>query len=168
MIGCVRRFFLSETGMRKPSFSIVYVPGLLAWGDARSAGPDFSPMRNRGKNRQRRGLPPPLESTPPVLVVPASLYRQPLARWGHIDGLAILWGVHPLGARWYSYRQGLTLVCSCSQLPIARLPAERSQAGKPASSNGRGTATKSVAAPLAHFTRSFFTSVSSGVTYTVL
>ena len=27
------------------------------WG--RSAGPDFSAMRNRGKNRQRRGLPPP-------------------------------------------------------------------------------------------------------------
>ena len=33
----------------------------------RSAGPDFSPMRNRGKNRQRRGLPPPCGIHPAVL-----------------------------------------------------------------------------------------------------
>ena len=60
-----------------------------------------------------------VESTPLVLAAPASLYRRPLTWWGHIDGLAILWVVHTLGARWYSYRQGLTLVCSCSQLPVA-------------------------------------------------
>ena len=29
--------------------------------------PDFSPMRNRGKNRQRRGLPPPCGIHPAVL-----------------------------------------------------------------------------------------------------
>ena len=51
----------------------------------RSAGPDFSPMRNRGKNRQRRGLPPPCGIHPAVLGVPASFSFQPLARWGHID-----------------------------------------------------------------------------------
>ena len=64
-----------------------------------------------------------VESTPLVLAAPASLYRRPLTWWGHIDGLAILWVVHTLGARWYSYRQGLTLVCSCSQLPVVWLPA---------------------------------------------
>ena len=53
----------------------------------RSAGPHFSPMRNGGKNRQRRGLPPPCGIHPAVLGVPASFSFQPLARWGHIDGL---------------------------------------------------------------------------------
>ena len=52
----------------------------------RSAGPDFSPMRNRGKNRQRRGLPPPCGIHPAVLGVPASSLFRPLARWSHIDG----------------------------------------------------------------------------------
>ena len=59
----------------------------------RSAGPDFSPMRNRGKNRQRRGLPPPCGIHPAVLGVPASFSFQPLARWGHIDSVEILWVV---------------------------------------------------------------------------
>src|SRR5699024_2237411 len=53
----------------------------------RSAGPHFSPMRNGGKNRQRRGLPPPCGIHPAVLGVPASFSFQPLARWGHIEGL---------------------------------------------------------------------------------
>ena len=54
----------------------------------RSAGPDFSPMRNRGKNRQRRGLPPPCGIHPAVLGVPASSLFRPLAWWGHIDDLS--------------------------------------------------------------------------------
>ena len=55
------------------------------WG--RSAGPDFSAMRNRGKNRQRRGLSPPCGIHPAVLGVPASSLFRPLAWWGHIDDL---------------------------------------------------------------------------------
>ena len=55
----------------------------------RSAGPDFSPMRNRGKNRQRRGLPPPCGIHPAVLGVPASPSFWPLPRWGHIDGVEL-------------------------------------------------------------------------------
>src|SRR5699024_9306170 len=38
----------------------------LAAGDA-PLMPDFSPMSNRGKNRQRRGLPPPCGIHPAVL-----------------------------------------------------------------------------------------------------
>ena len=47
------------------TFSLLLTPlsGLPA-GGTRSAGPNFSAMRNWGKNRQRRGLSPPLESTP--------------------------------------------------------------------------------------------------------
>ena len=56
------------------------------WG--RSAGPDFSAMRNRGKNRQRRGLSPPCGIHPAVLGVPASSLFRPLAWWGHIDDLS--------------------------------------------------------------------------------
>ena len=52
--------------------------------------PDFSPMRNRGKNRQRRGLPPPCGIHPAVLGIPASSSLWPLAWWGHIDGMAVL------------------------------------------------------------------------------
>ena len=62
-----------------------------------------------------------VESTPPVLGVPASLYRRPLARWGHIDGVRFLWVVPTSGGSWYFYCQGLTLVCSCSQLPVVWL-----------------------------------------------
>ncbi len=80
----------------------------------RSAGPDFSPMRNRGKNRQRRGLPPPCGIHPAVLGVPASFSFQPLARWGHIDGLSF-YGLYLLLCSACFYRQGLSLVCRCSQ-----------------------------------------------------
>ena len=92
------------------------------WG--RSAGPDFSPMRNRGKNRQRRGLPPPCgihprqrRGLPPpcgihpaVLGAPASFSFQPLAWWGHIDS---------------SPFYGLDLLlCSCILLPPGPYPGE--------------------------------------------
>ena len=56
----------------------------------RSAGPPFSAMRKRGKNRQRRGLPPPCGIHPAVRDVPAFSLFRPLARWGHIDGMEIL------------------------------------------------------------------------------
>ena len=55
----------------------------------RSAGPDFSPMRNRGKNRQRRGLPPPCGIHPAVLTVPACSSFRPLDGWGHMDGMEV-------------------------------------------------------------------------------
>ena len=55
----------------------------------RSAGPDFSPMRNRGKNRQRRGLPPPCGIHPAVLAVPACSSFRPLDGWGHMDGMEV-------------------------------------------------------------------------------
>ena len=69
----------------------------------RSAGPDFSPMRNRGKSRQRRGLPPPCGIHPAVRGVPAFSLFRPLAWWGHIDS---------------SPFYGLDLLlCSCVLLP---------------------------------------------------
>ena len=55
--------------------------------------PHFSPMRNGGKNRQRRGLPPPCGIHPAVLDVPAFSSLRPLARRGHIDGMDILQNV---------------------------------------------------------------------------
>ena len=58
-------------------------------GRGRSAGPDFSPMRNRGKNRQRRGLPPPCGIHPAVLAVPACSSFRPLDGWGHMDGMEV-------------------------------------------------------------------------------
>ena len=74
----------------------------------RSAGPPFSAMRKRGKNRQRRGLPPPCGIHPAVLGVPASFSFQPLARWGHIDGLPF-YGLY-------------LLLCSCVLLPPGPFP----------------------------------------------
>ena len=46
-------------------------------------------MRNRGKNRQRRGLPPPCGIHPAVLAVPACSYFRPLDGWGHMDGMEV-------------------------------------------------------------------------------
>ena len=56
----------------------------------RSAGPNFSAMRNWGKNRQRRGLPPPCGIHPAVLDAPAFSLFRPLAWWGHMDGVELL------------------------------------------------------------------------------
>ena len=76
----------------------------------RSAGPDFSPMRNRGKNRQRRGLPPPCGIHPAVLGFPAFSLFRPIAWWGHIDS---------------SPFYGLDLLlCSCVLLPPGPYPGE--------------------------------------------
>ena len=76
----------------------------------RSAGPDFSPMRNRGKNRQRRGLPPPCGIHPAVRGVPAFSLFRPIAWWGHIDS---------------SPFYGLDLLlCSCVLLPPGPYPGE--------------------------------------------
>ena len=90
------------------------------WG--RSAGPDFSAMRNRGKNRQRRGLSPPCGIHPAVLGVPASSLFRPLAWWGHIDDLSF-YGLYLLLCSCVLLLPGLTLACNCSQLPEAWLPA---------------------------------------------
>ena len=81
-----------------------------AW-QGRSAGPDFSPMRNRGKNRQRRGLPPPCGIHPAVLGVLASFSFQPWGRWGHIDGLPF-YGLY-------------LLLCSCVLLPPGPFPGQQ-------------------------------------------
>ena len=66
------RFFVQKRGEDRPSPRLS--SGLPAGWDAplgplsqRSAGPPFSAMRKRGKNRQRRGLPPPCGIHPAVL-----------------------------------------------------------------------------------------------------
>ncbi len=90
--------------MGRCDFSHVLGAGFLPWrGEARSAGPDFSAMRNRGKNRQRRGLPPPCGIHPAVLGGRAPFSIRPLVRWGHIDGLPV-YGLH-------------LLLCWCILLP---------------------------------------------------
>ena len=85
----------------------------------RSAGPNFSAMRNWGKNRQRRGLPPPCGIHPAVLDGCATSSARPLARWGHIDGMEFPQNAPACCGTLCFYRQGLTLVCNCSQLPGA-------------------------------------------------
>ena len=57
------------------------------WG--RSAGVTFCRQKVT-KDRQRRGLPPPCGIHPAVRGVPASSSLGPLARRGHMDGMAIL------------------------------------------------------------------------------
>ena len=47
-------------------------------------------MRNWGKNRQRRGLPPPCGIHPAVLGVPACSLFRPWSWWGHIGGVKML------------------------------------------------------------------------------
>ena len=80
-------------------------------------------MRNRGKNRQRRGLPPPCGIHPAgtgyscVLLFPALSLVWSHRWFGRFQENACFSG------RYDFYRQGLILVCSCSQLPGARLPA---------------------------------------------
>ena len=80
-------------------------------------------MRNRGKNRQRRGLPPPCGIHPAgtgyscVLLFPALSLVWSHRWFGRFQENACFSG------RYDFYRQCLILVCSCSQLPGARLPA---------------------------------------------
>ena len=91
----------------------------------RSAGPDFSPMRNRGKNRQRRGLPPPCGIHPAG--TGWSVRRSIFSPWpGEVTWMA--W--RSMGGIYFSagvsiYRQGFTLVSRCSQRSGARFPAAR-------------------------------------------
>ena len=114
-----------------------YVRGLTEWVSSppisqvqdlrpcrgRSAGPDFSAMRNRGKNRQRRGLPPPCGIHPAG--TGWSVRRSIFSPWpGEVTWMA--W--RSMGGIYFSagasiYRQGFTLVSRCSQLPDAWFPA---------------------------------------------
>ena len=91
----------------------------------RSAGPDFSPMRNRGKNRQRRGLPPPCGIHPAVLDgVCAVLFSALRLVGSHGWHGTSTENTYFCGSLCF-YRQGLTLACNCSQLPRAWLSAAR-------------------------------------------
>ena len=80
-------------------------------------------MRNRGKNRQRRGLPPPCGIHPAVLGGVCVLLCSALGwvgshRWhGNSTESTCFCGTLCF------YHQGLTLVSRCSQLSEARLPA---------------------------------------------
>ena len=81
------QFFVSDLrGLLSSDFS----GGNQRLWQGRSAGPNFSAMRNWGKNRQRRGLPPPCGIHPAVLDAPAFSLFRPLAWWGHMDGVEIL------------------------------------------------------------------------------
>ena len=87
-------------------------------------------MRNGGKNRQRRGLPPPCGILPAVLVVPASYAFQPWTAFCHIDGEEILRKVPTSLVDTFFYHQGLTLESRCSQLSRARHPAAGTPLGQ--------------------------------------
>ena len=88
----------------------------------RSAGPPFSAMRKRGKNRQRRGLPPPCGIHPAVRDVPAFSLFRPLARWGHIDGMEILRNVPASLIAGTSIARALPW---CATVPSCRKPGSR-------------------------------------------
>ena len=89
----------------------------------RSAGPDFSAMRNRGKNRQRRGLPPPCGIHPAGTGCACVPLRSALGPVGSHGWCKTSVGGAYFSGSWYFYCQGLTLVCSCSQLPVVWLTA---------------------------------------------
>ena len=107
-----------------PLFRLIsQVWDLRPWQGTRSAGPDFSAMRNRGKNRQRRGLPPPCGIHPAG--TGWSVRRSIFSPWpGEVTWMA--W--RSMGGIYFSagasiYRKGFTLVSRCSQLPDAWFPA---------------------------------------------
>ena len=132
--------------MLPPGFSLLAYPPPLRKGETicfsnflgrtqrpsrgRSAGPHFSPMRNGGKNRQRRGLPPPCGIHPAVLGGTCTFLFSALGparshRWhGYSTECSCFSG------RQHFYCQGLTLVCNCSQLPEAWLPAAGTPLGQ--------------------------------------
>ena len=91
------------------------------WG--RSAGPHFSPMRNGGKNRQRRGLPPPCGIPPAVLDGACAFLFLALELVGSHRWRGCSTENAYSSGRQCFYRQGLTWVSRCSQLSAARLPA---------------------------------------------
>ena len=98
------------------------------WG--RSAGPPFSAMRKRGKNRQRRGLPPPCGIHPAVRGCPCTFFFPALGqvrshRW-HGNSIDCSY----FSAKLYFECQGLTLVSRCSQLTNIWLPAAGTPLGQ--------------------------------------
>ena len=74
----------------------------------RSAGPDFSPMRNRGKNRLGRS---PLRTSPGYEAGPASVLRSALAPVGSHGWSGKSMDSAPFSVRRPLSFQGLTLVC---------------------------------------------------------
>ena len=112
-------YFLEKKG--KATFSPAQFR--LASRVGRSAGPPFSAMRKRGKNRQRRGLPPPCGIHPAVWVESAPFSVRPLARWGHMGCMELPQKAHTSVEQLCFYRQGLTLVSRCSQRSVAWLTA---------------------------------------------
>ena len=88
----------------------------------RSAGVHFDRAKWT-KTRQRRGLSPPLESTPPVRGGVCAVRFSALGPVG-----SHRWLTSPMDGTYFYvsmffYPQDLTLVCNCSQLPEAWLPA---------------------------------------------
>ena len=74
----------------------------------RSAGPDFSPMRNRGKNRLGRS---PLRTSLGYEAVPASSLQSALAPVGSHGWSGKSMDRAPFSVRQHRSFQGLTLVC---------------------------------------------------------
>ena len=118
--------------------------GLPAW-RGRSAGPDFSPMRNRGKNRQRRGLPPPCGIHPAVLGGGCAFLFSALGLVGSHRRRGNSTGSIYSSDKYYFYCQGFTLVSRCSQRSAARLPA----AGTPLSQGRPGCENHQAVGPAA-------------------
>ena len=79
-------------------------------------------MRNRGKNRQRRGLPPPCGIHPAVLDAPASSLLRPLGWLGSHRWCGTSTESTCFSGRQCFYRQGLTLVNRCPQRSAAGTP----------------------------------------------
>ena len=86
-------------------------------------GVSFSAMRKRRKNRQRRGLPPPCGIHPAVLVGVCVLLCSALGLVESHRWLALLWFAPTPLLVHSSTSRALPWQSSCSQLPIAWLPA---------------------------------------------
>ena len=141
----------ARRGMHSPhrrDGGIDLLPGLLlglpAWW-RRSAGPNFSAMRHWGKNRQRRGLPPPCGIHPAALGGMCVLLCSALGRVGSHRWHGISTECTCFCVTLCFYRQGLTLVCNCSQLPEVWLPA----AGTPLLQSRPGGGNHPVIGPVA-------------------
>ena len=86
-------------------------------------GVSFSAMRKTRKNRQRRGLPPPCGIHPAVLVGVCVLLCSALGLVESHRWLALLWFAPTPLLVHSSASRALPWQSSCSQLPIAWLPA---------------------------------------------
>ena len=87
-------------------------------------------MRNRGKNRQRRGLPPPCGIHPAVLGGGCAFLFSALGLVGSHRRRGNSTGSICSSDKYYFYYQGLTLVSRCSQQSAARLPAAGTPLGR--------------------------------------